>query len=66
MKPITTALLMTALSSRFFMTYRRKPVKNAPAPSAMTVRSRKIHSPKAKRLSMFVWLRPSARQRYAA
>src|ERR1039458_6395430 len=45
--------------------YSRKPVKKAPAPSAITVRSRKIHRPKAKRLSMLVWLRPLTRHRPA-
>src|SRR5690348_4643968 len=42
--------------------YSRKPVKKAPAPSAITVRSRKIQRPKAKRLSMFVWFSPFTRQ----
>ena len=36
-------------------------MKNAPAPSAITVRSRKIQRPKAKRLSMLVWFRPLTR-----
>src|ERR1019366_10444029 len=45
--------------------YSRKPVKNAPAPNAITVRSRKIHRPKAKRLSMLVWFRPFTRHRPA-
>src|SRR5579862_6976748 len=60
-----TALLITALSSLRFKMYSRKPVKNAPAPSAITVRSRKIQRPKAKRLSMLVWLSPFTRQRPA-
>src|ERR1035441_8785953 len=45
--------------------YTRNPVKKAPAPSAITVRSRKIHSPKAKRLSMLVWFRPLIRHKPA-
>src|ERR1017187_2945672 len=46
--------------------YSRKPVKKAPAPRAITVKSRKIHKPKAKRLSMLVWFRPFTRHRPAA
>src|SRR5215475_6420375 len=46
--------------------YSRNPVKNAPAPSAITVRSRKIQSPNANRLSMLVWFRPLMRQSAAA
>src|SRR5690348_2657910 len=56
---------MTARSSRTFAMYSRKPVKNAPAPRAMTVRSRKIHRPNANRLSMFVWFRPFTRHKPA-
>ena len=41
-------------------------MKKAPAPSAITVRSRKIQSPNANRLSMLVWFRPLTRHRPAA
>src|SRR5215469_8271288 len=47
------------------MMYNKNPVKKAPAPSAITVRSRKIHKPKAKRLSMLVWFNPFTRHRPA-
>src|ERR1039458_224316 len=56
---------MTAFNSSSFRIYTRTPVKKAPAPSAITVRSRKIHSPKAKRLSMLVWFKPLIRHKPA-
>src|SRR5947209_2914625 len=61
-----TAVLITERSSSFLKRYSRKPLKNAPAPSAITVRSRKIHKPNANRLSMLVSLRPKMRQRAIA
>jgi hypothetical protein len=58
-----TAALIISFNSFLPMIYVRKPVKNAPAPSAIIERSKTIHRAKAKILLIFVWLRPRIKQR---
>jgi hypothetical protein len=48
MKPTMTVRLMMFFNWSIFRMYFRKPVKNAPAPRAMTAKSKVIHRPNPK------------------
>jgi hypothetical protein len=60
-----TAALIISFNSFLPIIYVRNPVKNVPAPRAITDRSKTIHRAKAKILLILVWLRPNTKHKRA-